>query len=145
MAERRKYADRREYLIQAVKRRRKEVRRKAILHMGGRCQRCGYDRCIEALECHHLVSSGKDFGISSKGYTRSWKQILEELKKCVLLCANCHREIHAGMQLPQETVVEKSGEFREAFSELIRIRNGDPERSLPKGPCVGRNVQRLAG
>jgi hypothetical protein len=101
--------------------------------MGGRRQRCGYDRCLEALECHHLESSEKDFGISSKGYTRSWKQIIEELKKFVLLCANCHREIHAGMQLPQETVVEKSGEFREACSETIVIRNGNPERSLPKG------------
>ena len=115
VAERRRYADRREYLINAVRKRRKEIRRKVIFQLGGRCVRCGYDRCIEALECHHLESSEKDFGISSKGYTRSWSQILKELKKCVLLCANCHREMHAGLQLPQETVVEKSGEFREAF------------------------------
>ena len=133
MAERRKYKDRREYLINAVRKRRKEIRRKAISYMGGRCQRCGYDRCMEALECHHLEDSKKDFGISSKGYTRSWDQVVEELKKCVLLCANCHREIHAGLQLPQETVVETSGEFREAYPEFDRIRNGNPERSLPKG------------
>jgi len=49
------------------------------------------------------------------------------------------------MQLPRETVVEKSGEFREAYSE----RNGNPERSLLKGAVapqayrVSRNVQRL--
>ena len=76
---------------------------------------------MEALEFHHLDSTHKDFGISSKGYTRSWTKISEELDKCLLLCANCHREVHAGLQLPQETVVEKSGEFREACPEYIRL------------------------
>jgi hypothetical protein len=98
---------------------------------------------MEALEFHHLDGSRKDFGISSKGYTRSWSKIRDELDKCILLCANCHREIHAGLQLPQETVVVKSGEFREACLERLAIRNGNPERSLPKGQQVGRNVQRL--
>ena len=100
--------------------------KKVILHFGGRCQRCDYDRCIEALECHHFESSEKDFGISSKGYTRSWNQILKELEKCVLLCANCHREVHAGLQLPQETVVEKSGEFREAFPAFVTNSEWEP-------------------
>ncbi len=115
MAETRRYADRRTYLIEAVQKRRRKIRHQAISFLGGRCQRCGCDRCVEALECHHLESSKQDFGISSKGYTRSWKQVSEELEKCVLLCANCRRELHAGLQLPQETVVEKSGEFRETF------------------------------
>ena len=82
---------------------------------------CGYDRCVEALEFHHLDSSRKDFGISGQGYTRSWRRIREELDKCVLLCANCHREVHAGLQLPQETVAETSGEFREAYPESSRF------------------------
>jgi len=114
MAERRSYADRREYLIKAVQKRRRDLRWKAISYKGGSCQICGYDRCAEALEFHHLDSSYKDFGISSKGYTRSWNKVREELEKCVLLYANCHREVHAGLQLPRETVVEKLGEFREA-------------------------------
>ena len=139
----RTYADRREYLIQAVQKRRREVRRKALAYKGGCCQMCGYDRCADALEFHHLDSSQKDFGISSQGYTRSWRKIREELGKCALLCSNCHREVHAGLQLPQETVVVTSGEFREACPERIAIRNGNPERSLPKGQSVGRNVQRL--
>ena len=127
----------------AVRRRRKQLRRQSIQYKGGRCEICGYRRCLEALEFHHRESSRKDFGISSKGYTRSWKKVREELDKCILLCANCHREVHAKLQLPQETVVEKSGEFREACPEGVVIRNGNPERSLPKGHCVGRNVQRL--
>ena len=114
MVEKRSYADRREYLIQAVRKRRKKIRQKAIDYLGGQCSRCGYDRCGEALEFHHIESSEKDFGISNQGYTRSWKKVEEELKKCVLLCANCHREVHASLQLLRETAVEKSGEFREA-------------------------------
>ena len=121
MAGGRTYADRREYLIKAVQKRRKEVRRKALAYKGGRCRMCGYDRCVEALEFHHLDSSRKDFGISGQGYTRSWRRIREELDKCVLLCANCHREVHAGLQLPQETVAETSGEFREAYPESSRF------------------------
>jgi len=94
MKEKRKYKDRKEYLIKAVQKRRKKIRQLAISYKGGRCQICGYDRCIEALEFHHLDSNVKDFGISDRGYTRSWEKIKKELDKCLFLCANCHREIH---------------------------------------------------
>ena len=109
----RRYCDRREYLIEAVRKRRKKLRQLAIEYKGSRCQVCGYDKCPEAMEFHHTDSSKKDFGISHKGYTRSWKKVELELDKCVMLCANCHREVHAGLQLPRETVVDKVGEFRE--------------------------------
>jgi len=91
----RKYKDRKQYLIAAVKARRKKVRQMAIEYKGKKCQLCGYNRCIEALEFHHTNSSVKDFSISEKGYTRSWNRVKEELDKCMLLCANCHRELHA--------------------------------------------------
>src|ERR1044071_4011141 len=114
MTERRTYSQRRDYLIKAVQRRRGKVRQMALDYKGGCCQVCGYDRCMEALEFHHLDPTQKDFGISSKGYARSWERVKQETEKCLLLCANCHREFHAGMlQLPQVTVVEKPGEFRE--------------------------------
>ena len=128
MGDRRTYKDRRKYLIQAVQKRRRRIREKAIDYKGGHCQICGYSRCLEALEFHHLESTGKDFGISDRGYTRSWKRIIEELDKCILLCANCHREVHTGLQLPREIVVEKSGEFREACPPLP-VENGNPEPS----------------
>lgn len=113
MGDRRKYTDRREYLINAVQKRRKKVREMAIKYLGGSCLRCGYNRCVEALEIHHFNSSDKDFGISDKGYTRSWNRIREELQKCELLCSNCHREVHAKLQLSVVRRIEKSGEFRE--------------------------------
>lgn len=67
----------------------------AVEYKGGQCEACGYNRCIEALEFHHTNFSQKDFSISNKGYTRSWAKVKEELDKCKLLCANCHREIHS--------------------------------------------------
>jgi hypothetical protein len=94
-SEKRKYKDRREYLIQAVHKRRKKLRVMAVAYKGGKCERCSYDRCVEAFDFHHKDPSQKDFGISSKGYTRSWKRVQEELDKCMMVCANCHREIHA--------------------------------------------------
>lgn len=93
--DKRKYSGRRQYLIRAVHARRKKVRMMAVEYEGGRCQKCGYDRCMEALEFHHRDPAQKDFSISSKGYTRSWKRVREELDKCIMLCANCHRELHA--------------------------------------------------
>lgn len=65
----RKYADCREYLIKAVKTRQKILKENAIKYKGGKCNICGYNKCMEALDFHYL--SGKDFGISLKGYTRS--------------------------------------------------------------------------
>jgi len=91
----RRYSDRQQYLIAAVHKRRKKIRQLAVEYKGGACETCGYKRCIEALEFHHSDSSKKDFSISEKGYTRSWNKVKEELEKCALLCANCHRELHA--------------------------------------------------
>jgi len=99
--DKRKYADRAEYFKKAVDKRRKMIRKMAIKYKGGRCAICGYKKSLNALEFHHLDSSKKDFGISAKGHTRSWEQVKDELDKCVLLCSNCHREVHDGItQLP---------------------------------------------
>ena len=119
--DKRRYSDRRDYLIEAVKKRRLKVRQMALEYMGGRCQKCGYNRCSDALDFHHLDSSSKEFGISQRGYTRSWKKVVEELAKCVLLCANCHRELHAQTQLTVERQFEKSGEFRKALATDLSV------------------------
>lgn len=84
----------------AVQKRRDKLKEMAVVHLGGKCIECGYCKSIAALEFHHKDPNEKDFGISAKGYTRSWERVKKELEKCVLLCANCHREIHAGERLP---------------------------------------------
>jgi hypothetical protein len=81
--------------VEAVDRKRKKLKRQAIEYKGGACNLCKYSKCNSALEFHHLDPKEKDFAIGTEGYTRSWDKIKIELDKCILVCANCHREIHA--------------------------------------------------
>ena len=96
-SEEEKKAARRRQLVANTQRRRDKVKDMSIEYKGGKCQVCGYDKCKGALEFHHLDPKEKDFGISSKGYTRAWDAIKQELDKCIMVCANCHREIHNGI------------------------------------------------
>lgn len=83
---------------EAVQRRRDKLKQMAVDYKGGRCQHCGYDRCIQALEFHHIDPTCKDFAISS-GNTVAFEKIKVELDKCILLCANCHREEHVRLRV----------------------------------------------
>lgn len=95
--------------VDAVQRKREKLKKDAIEYKGGKCQICGYDKCDSALEFHHLDPSQKDFGIGTKGYTRAWSKVKEELDKCILVCSNCHREIHSGIvDIPKELVSKES-------------------------------------
>jgi 5-methylcytosine-specific restriction endonuclease McrA len=97
--ETRTYADRAEYMKLAVIKRRHKVREMALEYKGGKCSLCGYKKCKRALSFHHLNPDTKGFGISYKGFTRSWEKTRTELDKCVLLCANCHMEVHDGIRV----------------------------------------------
>ncbi len=78
---------------QKVKNFRQKLKEKAIEYKGGCCGKCGYDRCDSALEFHHLDPKEKDFAIGSYSVL-SWEKVKVELDKCIMVCANCHREIH---------------------------------------------------
>ncbi len=98
--ETRTYRDRAEYLIHAVTKRRRKIKILAINYKGGKCQICGYNKCVGALDLHH-VKGVKKFTMGNDGYTHSWNEIKNELNKCILVCSNCHREIHWGLvELP---------------------------------------------
>lgn len=60
---------------------------------GGCCLLCGYDKCTAALEFHHVDPSQKEFQIN-KRWSMTNEAIKKEIDKCVLLCSNCHREVH---------------------------------------------------
>jgi hypothetical protein len=101
----RTYRDRAKYNVMAVTKRRKRLKVMAVESRGGRCQLCGYNKCVAALDFHHIDESDKEFSLGTRGLTRSWQRIEAEIKKCVLVCANCHREIHAGIvELPNPTL-----------------------------------------
>ena len=100
--EKRTYADRKEYLKKAVAARRRKLKLLVIEYKGGKCIICGYDKYPGAFDLHHIDGSTKEFGLSMEGLTRSWEKTKAEADKCVLVCANCHREIHGGLaQLPK--------------------------------------------
>lgn len=82
---------------EAVSRRRRKVKRILVDEAGGVCTLCGYSRCIAALEFHHMARADKRFSMSHRGVTRSLERAREEARKCVLLCANCHAEVEAGV------------------------------------------------
>lgn len=62
---------------------------------GGKCVKCGYDQCLKALEFHHMDPTKKDFTISNDHFRL--QEAVEETKKCILICSNCHRELHDDM------------------------------------------------
>lgn len=95
--EKRTYADRREYLKKAVAKRRQKLKLMVIEYKGGKCILCGYKNYPGAFDLHHVDGATKEFGLSMQGLTRSWEKTKKEADKCVLLCANCHREVHGGV------------------------------------------------
>lgn len=72
---------------------------------GGKCVRCGYDKCLKALEFHHINPTQKDFTISNDHF--KLLDAVEESKKCILLCSNCHKEFHDNIWSLDELNLEK--------------------------------------
>lgn len=66
-----------------------------IEEYGSKCVFCGYNKCRTALEFHHINPENKLFNIDCE--KKGINKLKEEAKKCLLVCANCHREIHAGV------------------------------------------------
>lgn len=102
---------------------REKWKRIVIEAMGGCCQCCGYSACQGALELHHINPTIKEHSmsqiLSEPGY---FFEGVEELKKCVLVCANCHREIHAGLRKVPENAKKVDVEYlKEKLIEIARI------------------------
>jgi len=80
-----------------VSERRRAVKAALVAETGGCCCICGYDRCVSALEFHHLDPKTKRLGIAAGGVAHSLATLRGEISKCVLLCSNCHVEVERGM------------------------------------------------
>lgn len=72
------------------------LKNQLLKHKGNKCEKCGYSKCNSALEFHHINPQEKEFNISK--YTSNnnvnIEGAIQEIEKCALLCANCHREYH---------------------------------------------------
>lgn len=78
---------------------RRETKARAVALFGGACQGCGRSYPRAVYQFHHLDPEKKDFAISLDGINRPWAATAAELAKCAMLCANCHREVHAGVRV----------------------------------------------
>jgi len=74
-----------------------KLKKMAVEYKGSKCQCCGYNKCVASLAFHHLDPSQKDFSLGH-GNTTSWNKVKKEIDKCILVCMNCHGEIHYGIR-----------------------------------------------
>lgn len=115
---------------EAVQKRREKLKLMAIEYKGGKCEICGYDKCPDAMEFHHINSNEKDFGISQNGCTRSFDNMKKELDKCILVCSNCHREIHYNLRDKQTDNI-KEEILNEKKQKLVNIPSKNVKREAP--------------
>ena len=73
--------------------RQRKIKQQCLEYKGNKCVYCGYNRCQAALDFHHLDPLQKDIDLSKKSLA-SFETLKPELDKCILLCSNCHRELH---------------------------------------------------
>lgn len=113
---------------------RRKQRVKAILveEAGGCCAVCGYDRCIINLVFHHVDPSQKSFALSMNT-TKSLAAYREEMKKCVLLCANCHGEIEAGL-IASPPAGARFGEEWASSGQSPIVRHAEPRAAATVAP-----------
>ena len=83
--------------ICSVRNARHKRKKLALDYKGSCCQICKYDRCDRSLVFHHINPTTKDIKLTATNMCRNWEEVKKELDKCVLLCNNCHGEVHEGM------------------------------------------------
>jgi transposase len=82
---------------EAVVKRRRKMKQTLVEEAGGACRVCGYRRNVRALHFHHLEPSLKRHEINARGSAIALEKLRAEVRKCILLCANCHAEVEAGL------------------------------------------------
>lgn len=90
------------------------------------CEKCGYIKNLAVLDFHHVDSSTKLFTLDSRKLSnKSWESIINEFEKCIILCANCHREHHH----PELNIID-----RNLYNEIPEI-----EKIIYK--CIDCNLE----
>jgi transposase-like protein len=84
--------------VASVAERRRVVKRRLVEEAGGCCTLCGFARHPAALHFHHVDPSTKEFHLAHQGISRSIRRMRAEAAKCILLCANCHALVEAGVE-----------------------------------------------
>ena len=104
--------------VSNFRRRRKE---NLIKVCGQKCNICGYAEFNSALEFHHINAEEKQYGVAASGNCHNLEKDLNEVKKCILVCANCHRAIHAG-KYSQDFLREKQIFLEDQAKKLLKAK-----------------------
>lgn len=116
-----------------VKQWRFNCKARIITAMGGGCCICGYNRCQSSLAIHHLDPKEKDFSLASiRANPKNWEDIVKELRKCVLICHNCHNEVHEGVSVVPADAIR----FNEEYADYRKIENAYQEVLTPCPVCA---------
>jgi hypothetical protein len=118
------------YYAWKVAKKHRELKERAVEYKGGRCEVCGYNKCLTSLVFHHEDPSAKDFTIS--GRVLRWETIKGELDKCRCLCANCHGELHDREYL--QRMLEREVEAQSTFKE----RKYKPKQTVECAVCSNK-------
>ena len=117
-------------------------KRRLVAEHGGGCTRCGYRRNYAALEWHHVVPSSKAFNLDLRALSnRRFAVILAEIEKCVLLCANCHADLHNPKHRIEESRMATRGAYGGSLRHCARVssRMISASRNTP-GPAASRSA-----
>ena len=125
---------------QNVSNKRRKNKRILVEYKGGKCEKCGYDKCIDALEFHHIDPKTKDFGISN-GNTISIDKLKKEVDKCILVCSNCHKEIHYNLFIEKQKEIENqiSNNLKENDIHIYNKPNINDINEIKKLISMGKN------
>ena len=99
-----------------------KTKQKLVAYKGGKCEICGYNKCLRSLTFHHIDPSKKDFIISA-GYGNSFEKLIKEVDKCQLLCHNCHNEVHEKESLKKNLTLKRyEYATKKSSEEIIQTR-----------------------
>lgn len=115
---------------ESVALRRRRLKEKLIEYKGGECEICGYKKCYRALEFHHIDPSQKEFKKSSTN--KAFETLKKEVDKCILVCSNCHMEIHEQIEVENRRKYDsiKDYNIKRYFSKNDKTQKRCKQREL---------------
>jgi predicted RNA-binding Zn-ribbon protein involved in translation (DUF1610 family) len=101
-----------------VKAWRKRTKERLVKAFGDKCAICKKEYPSELFDFHHVNKDDKKFSLGSvRGSIRSWKKIVDEVKKCIMLCSNCHRLV----EYNYKEIPINAKRFDESFTEYVKV------------------------
>lgn len=125
-----------------VKQQERAIKRKIELieYKGGKCEKCGYKKNFTALEFHHINPKEKEFQLDSRHLSNTRiEKLKNEVDKCILLCSNCHRELHYP-EYNENNIEELLKAYTSKTAKVL-----EKKRKTTKCPVCGKEFESCKG